>query len=238
MRARILFIAVVCSAPFFPGIFAQENPKKIMPTSGSQWGVSCFYGISSARVVGDGLLKKYFAPTSAKRFAMGQPFGIEMQNVLWGHVGLSLGLRYHHLGQNTGKKRVMFIDDIFPHDFQTTAEYSYLSLPVILKGGIVKDRYWAFMCMGGVGHITLHEEVSWNIDGREATPGSERMPEIHSKMTSSSFIVGFETGIKLHNNGLYIMGNGLYGRNSFVYGLEGTAIHQSVEICLGYRRFF
>jgi hypothetical protein len=238
MRARLLFIVVLSSLSFFPTIFAQGDSLKTKPYPVSQWGLSCFYGISAARVEGDGLLEKYFTPTSTRRLVIGQPFGLEVQNIFLNHFGISMGLRYHHLGQNTGKTRVMFVDDIFPHDFQTSAEYSYLSMPIILKGGLVKERYWAFVCIGGVGQVTLQDNVSWKIDGRDATPGSSRMPEITSKWTTTSYILGFETGIKIHNNGFYLMGNGLYGRSSFASGLDGTAIHQSVELCLGYRRFF
>jgi hypothetical protein len=265
MKTRLPFIVIFSFASLFSTIFAQEsyqyqesdstiftqgNPQNSDSTilsqvksqksegrSISQWGLGCFYGISAARVVGEGLLKKYFTPTSARRLVIGQPFGFEVEDIFMGHFGLSLGLRYHHLGQNTAKQRVMFIDDIYPHDFQTTAEISYLSFPVILKGGFAKERFWAFLCLGGVGQITVNKNLSWKIDGYEAVPGSQRMPEIETKWTTSSYILGFETGIKLRKNGLYVSVNGLYGRKSFASGLEGSAIHQSAEICLGYRRF-
>jgi hypothetical protein len=58
--------------------------------------------------------------------------------------------------------------------------YYYLrnGIDNILKGGIMYERYWAFLRLGVAGQL----RTSWQIDGNDATPGSERMPAITTKL--------------------------------------------------------
>jgi hypothetical protein len=228
-------IAAILGAPN-----AQEghNKWKAFGSLKPKMGLACFYGISTSRVIGEGLRKTYFAPTSNTQRVFGQPFGMEVEGMLSDYFGIASGFRMQHFGQNTKNRQVMFRDDIYPHDFQATAEVSYFSVPLILKGGLMKKAYWALIRIGGIGQIVTSQKISWQIDGNEASPGSERMPVVTIKPTTASYLLGIESGIKFNRNGLYIVGDLFYGTKSFAYGLPGSAIMQAAEFSLGYRRFF
>jgi hypothetical protein len=245
MKTRVIVIAVLIIYSLFWVTQAQvqvhPQPSKAQLKTHSnlyQITLSCFYGISASRVIGEGLRKTYFEPTSGKQMVIGQPWGVEVEGVFSGYFGIASGFRHQHMGQNTKKRIVMFSDDIYLHDFQTTAEISYLSVPLILKGGIMKEKYWAFVRLGGEGQLMTGEKLSWQIDGKDAFPGSARMPAMTINPTTSSFLLGCEAGIKYNKNGFYLLGDLFYGRKSFAYGLPGTAVTQSGEFFVGYRRFF
>ena len=239
MKTRKLSNAVLATAALILAVQAQGlSQQSKPPLYPSLVGLSCFYGISASRVIGEGLRKTYFAPTSSTQMVIGQPFGIELEGVYYGHFGLASGFRWHQFGQNTKPREVMFRDDIYTHEFQTTAEISYFSVPFILKGGLMKENYWAFVRLGAIGQIATGENLDWQIDGHDVKPGSPRMPAVVVNSTTSSYLLGGESGVRFGRNGFFLLGDLFYGRNSFVSGLPGKAIMQAAEFFLGYRRFF
>jgi hypothetical protein len=203
-----------------------------------QFGLSGIYGISSAEVAGDGLLYKYFAPTSSLRPVVAKPFGIEAEVLFKNWIGLSLGLRYQKLGQNTAEQQVMFADDIFTHTFKSTSEISYIGVPALLKIGYAQERFWAFARAGAVGQLLYNSKSVWQIDGYEAYPGSVRMPSVNFHGSTSSYLLGLEAGIRWGRNGFFLMGDYLNGKSSFASDLSGNVYHKAGEIFIGYRRFF
>jgi hypothetical protein len=128
-------------------------------------------------------------------------------------------------------------DDIFTHDFKTTAEISYLGVPLIVKGGIMRTKYWVFARLGITGQVSINENLTWQIDGKDLTPGSPRMPDMIVRPTATHYLVGGETGVKFGKNGFFLLGDLFYGTKSFAYGLPGTAVMQAAEFFIGYRRF-
>jgi hypothetical protein len=239
MKIRIISTAVLFTTTLlwaWEAKGAPQNSKSVWPFA--RIGLSGFYGVSFSRIVGDGLRKTYFAPTSGTQMVVGQPFGIEMEGAFSSYFCLASGFRCQHVGQNTKKRQVMFKDDIFAHDFQTTAEITYLGIPFILKGGLMKERFWAFVRLGAIGQLSMSEKLVWQIDGNSAAPGSERMPAMSVNPTTSSYLLGGETGVKIGRNGFFLLGDLLYGRKSFSSGLPGTAVMQAAELFVGYRRFF
>jgi hypothetical protein len=238
MKKRTIVIAVIIIYSLWGAAQPYALPQKLKALlSIPQIGVGCFYGISASRVIGEGLRKTYFTPTSSTQYVIGQPYGFEVEGIFSGHFGIASGFRCQHLGQNTKKRQVMFSDDIYTHDFQTTAEISYFSVPLIFKGGFSKEKYWTLVRLGAVGQITTREKLSWQIDENDVAPGSPRMPAMTVKSTTSSFLIGFETGIKFKKNGVYLLGDLFQGSTSFAYGLPGSAILQTAEFFIGYRRF-
>jgi hypothetical protein len=200
--------------------------------------VGGFFGGSTSFIKSDGLLKSYFTPTTKIEEVIGQPFGVEVEGLINKYIGVSLGLRYQKLGQNTGKQQVMFADDIFTHDFQTTAEMEYLCLPAILKAGLMTKRYWTFLRFGVMEMTILNSKLEWRIDGQAVTPGSDRMPAIELQETTSSYIGGFESGVKFGKNGIFLMADYIYGRTAIATGLSGSPFHRATEVLIGYKRFF
>jgi hypothetical protein len=189
-------------------------------------------------VVGEGLRQKYFAPTASRRLAMGQPYGFEAEFLMRKYFGIAIGIRHQVAGQNTATRQVMFSDDLYVHEFQSTAEISYLCAPLVLKAGISQSTFWAFARFGCAGLIAMNKNLSWQIDGKMVSPGSNRMPAVTVQPTTTTYLLGIEAGIKHGNNGVFLVGDLSQGRRSLTYGLPGTAIAQVAEFSGGYRRFF
>jgi hypothetical protein len=113
----------------------------------------------------------------------------------------------------------------------------YIAAPLILKAGISTPHYWALLRLGGMGQLNFDSKLEWVIDGRNAIPGSDRMPAVTIRQTTSSYIGGLEAGIRFGNNGLFLMSDYIYGRTKIASGLSGSAYHRAFELFFGYRRF-
>lgn len=216
-------------------LFAGQNAESIrFPFCITMSGMG---GVSVSFIEADGLFDNYFAPTSKIENVIGAPFGIEIGACFKKHFGISVGLHSQKLGQNTGEQKVMFVDDIFTHDFQTTAEMHYIAAPVIVKLGYSASRYWAFLRLGGMGQLSVSSELDWKIDGRSASPGSPRMPSVTVRETTSSYVGGLEAGYRIGNHGIFLLADIVYGRRSLADGLSGDVFHRALEMFIGYRFF-
>jgi hypothetical protein len=195
-------------------------------------------GASQSHIQGTDLLDVYFKPTPKVQHPIGTAIGIDFEARLGRYAAVSIGTKYQERGQDTKTATVNFSDDIFPHTLQTTARMDYLTMPLILKGGINAKKAWAFVRAGiGVSLLT-DDNLSRVIDGRTAQPGSDRMPAVDIQGSDVSALAGCEAGIRFGKSGIFFSADYLYGLQSISTSLTGTAFNRSYEGCIGYRLFF
>jgi hypothetical protein len=236
MKSLHALAITLLSAGILSSMFAEQASHTVqLPFEMTMSGL---YGASVSYIEADGLFDSYFAPTSKIEHVIGRPFGVEIGVQFKKYFGVSVGLRTQKLGQNTGEQKVMFADDIFTHDFRTTAEMRYIAGTAIFKAGYSAPSYWAFLRIGGMGQLNMSSKLDWKIDGRSATPGSQRMPAVEVRPTTSSYVAGFESGYRYCNHGIFLLADCIYGRRSMADGLSGKAYHRALEVFLGYRFFF
>jgi hypothetical protein len=236
MKSLKGIVLPLLSAVILSSVFAEQASHNVqLPFEMTMSGL---YGASISYIEADGLFDSYFAPTSKIEHVIGRPFGVEVGVQFKKYFGVSVGLRTQKLGQNTGEQKVMFADDIFTHDFRTTAEMRYFAGSSILKAGYSAPSYWAFLRIGGMGHLSISSKLDWKIDGQSATPGSQRMPAVEVRSTTSSYVAGFESGYRYFNHGIFLLADFIYGRTMMADGLSGSPYHRALEIFIGYRYFF
>jgi len=195
-------------------------------------------GASQSHIQATGLLDAYFKPTKDEQRPVGTALGLDVEAGLGRYFAISLGTRFQQRGQETKTATVMFSDDIFEHTLQTSARMDYLTVPLILKGGINASRAWAFVRAGIEASALTGSSLSWVIDGRSAEPGSDRMPAVDIQGSDASALVGCEAGLRFGRSGVFLSADYLYGLQSISTSLTGSAYNRSYEGCVGYRIFF
>jgi hypothetical protein len=228
-------VPLLTAAALSATLHAEQKPSEIHVPF--QIALSGFYGSSVSYIEADNLFEKYFAPTTAVENVIGQPFGIEIDAQFKKYFGIGVGLHGQKLGQNTAKREVMFVDDIFTHELETIAEMTYIAAPLVFKIGFSAPSFWTFLRIGGMGQALVSSTLDWKIDNKSVLPGSTRMPAVTVRETTSSYLAGFEAGYRIHRHGVFLLADALYGRTAIAAGLPGTAHHRALEILLGYRLF-
>jgi hypothetical protein len=233
VKTRLSFLAIICAL----GV----NPVRSEIMSGGvplQLSLGVSAGASQSHIESDELLKSYFEPTTTIQRPIAPAAGLDCEMRIGKFAAVSLGMKYEYRGENTGLTTVKFNDDIFDHTLQTTAGFHYVSTPLVFKGGYCGKSAWVFVRAGLNMSLLLGDTLSWVIDGRPATPGSDRMPSLSISQYDFAGLVGCEAGLRFHHHGVFFTVDYLHGFRNLSYTLNGWATNVAYEGCVGYRYFF
>jgi hypothetical protein len=180
-------------------------------------------------------MKMFFAPTSKTQNVIAPVTGLEAELNTGAGVLLLGGIRYYKKGQNSLAAKVYFQDDLYLHDFSSTAELTYVACPLAVKGGVNKYGIYCHGKLGLTPARIFSDSVSWTIDGQAARPGSMRVPEIKISWWDVAVVYGLEAGYSLGENTFFIACDWENGLNSIGLKMPGTAFNRSTAFVFGYR---
>lgn len=184
----------------------------------------------------EGQMKAFMEPTSDVLRVTAPALGAGLDLMLGNYLGIETGLGYMRMGQSTEKTTVTLMDDPYRHDFESHVYLDYITVPLLLKGGVRKGFFSLFLRFGIQPSIMTGEDVEWIIDGNSLKHGGTRMPDV----TMSSWIVplrfGGEIGFHLRKNGLFLVGDYIYGFSDMGNGVNGDLFCRAYGASLQYRR--
>ncbi|MBN1758767.1 MAG: outer membrane beta-barrel protein [Chitinispirillaceae bacterium] len=175
-------------------------------------------------------------PTSTVAYPIRPAFTVSCNLFLGNYLGITSGFGYRHYGQSTAPTTVFLRDDLFEHDFESSVKLDYLTIPLVVKAGIRRNHFSAFLHGGIVPSLLVSNEVAWYIDDKRVIAGSSRMPEIFLNYWDVPLVVGGEAGVHFGKNGIVLIGEYTYGVHSIASGITGEVFLRGYGMTLQFRR--
>ncbi len=198
-------------------------------------GVNGFFGYSNGHIEADNTMQHYFKPTSKSIYTNAPLPGIGLDFYFGKYVAVSTEIAYLKTGQITPETNVYFDNSEYQHQFKSYALLNYLTVPLLLKGGIHSGKFCVFVRGGLTPCYLFDKDVRWVIDGRTADAGI-LMPNVFIKKYDILGSLGVECGMHFGNNGIFITGDYNRGLTSFAKGIDGSAINQVFCVGIKYSR--
>jgi hypothetical protein len=223
-KLTILFLLIISSV-----IHAKDTHRIVsMEVNGS-------FGLSNGHIDAENTMQRFFKPTSECLYTYAPFPGLGLDFYFGKYFAASSGIAYLKTGQTTPETSVYFEDSEYPHQLKSYAILHYLTVPLLLKGGIHSGRLSAFVRGGLTPCYLIAKDVRWVIDGRNVEVGA-LMPNVTIKHYDILCSIGLECGTHFGNNGIFITGDYNKGVTSIARGINGTASNSIISFGIKYSR--
>jgi hypothetical protein len=182
--------------------------------AGTVWSGTCFMpqaylsidgGATRSFFTSDGLAKHFFEPASHVKRSTRPAGTVSLDFTIGNYLGISAGMGFRHFGQTTEPVTVFLKNDIFEHDFESGISLDYFVMPIVLKAGIHRSWYSAFIRFGITPSLLVEKEILWCIDGNAMEEGDTYLPPYSLSRWDAPLHLGGEAGIHFGKNALFIV---------------------------------